>query len=432
MLDDFLKNGEKVCIVGLGYVGLPLAVAMAEKFTVIGFDINEKRIGELNENHDRTDEVEASKLESTSAVFSSDPEKIKEAKVIIVTVPTPIDEYNIPDLTPVEKASQTVGKFMSKGAIVVYESTVYPGVTEELCVPILEKESGLKWKKDFNVGYSPERVNPGDKDRPIQKILKIVSGDTKETADFLTALYGEVIVAGIHTAPTIKTAEAAKVIENTQRDINIALMNELALIFDIMDIDTKSVLEAAGTKWNFLRFEPGLVGGHCIGVDPYYLTFKAEAIGYHPEMILSGRRLNDNMGKYIAEKTVKMLINSGKAIKGAKVLICGFTFKEDCPDTRNTRVIDVYNELLEYGVDVSIYDPVAIPEEVDEEYGIKLVQEIGENNEAVVLAVKHKEFKDVFKKDRLTELVSENGVLIDIKSFLDPEEIPENINFWRL
>jgi UDP-N-acetyl-D-galactosamine dehydrogenase len=346
---DFEKgNREKIAVVGLGYVGLPLAVLFDTKYSVIGFDISHQRVKELKEGYDRTREIESEKLQNCQIEFTNNPEKISEAKVIIVTVPTPIDNHNIPDLRPILSATKTVGKFLKPGAIVVYESTVYPGLTEEECIPILEKESGLKWKRDFNVGYSPERVNPGDKEHTIDKIKKVVAGDTPETTEFLAELYGSVIIAGVHKAPNIKTAEAAKVIENTQRDLNIALMNELSVIFNRMGIDTKAVLEAAGTKWNFLKFEPGLVGGHCIGVDPYYLTFKAQAIGYHPEVILAGRRINDYMGKFVAENTVKKLIKAGKPVKGSKVLILGITFKENISDIRNTKVVDVYNELKDF------------------------------------------------------------------------------------
>ena len=345
-LSLFKKDGnEKIAVIGLGYVGLPLAVLLDTKFNVIGYDINTERVKELRKGFDRTGEISSERLKSCSIEFTDDPGKISEAKVIIVTVPTPIDEHKIPDLGPVKAATRTVGRYMQKGSIVVYESTVYPGVTEEECVPVLEEESGLKWKKDFHVGYSPERVNPGDREHTIDKIVKVVAGDTPEITEFLAQLYGSVITAGVHKAPDIKTAEAAKVIENTQRDLNIALMNELSIIFDKMGIDTKAVLEAAGTKWNFLRFDPGLVGGHCIGVDPYYLTFKAQAVGYHPEVILAGRRINDYMGKFVAENTVKKLIKAGKAVKGSKVLILGITFKENISDIRNSKVIDIYNEL---------------------------------------------------------------------------------------
>ena len=435
-IKDFEKgNKEKIAVIGLGYVGLPLAVLLDEKFNVIGFDINSKRIEELKKGYDRTREVEKEKLEKSSVQFTDNPEEISHAKVIIITVPTPIDQHNIPDLRPIKSATKTVGKFMKKGSIVVYESTVYPGLTEEECVPILEKESGLKWKKDFNVGYSPERVNPGDKLHTIDKIKKVVAGDTPETAEFLSQLYGSVITAGIHKAPDIKTAEAAKVIENTQRDLNIALMNELSMIFNKMGIDTKSVLEAASTKWNFLRFEPGLVGGHCIGVDPYYLTFKAQAIGYHPEIILAGRRINDYMGKFVAENTVKKLIKAGKAVKGSKVLILGLTFKENISDIRNTKVIDVYNELKEYGIDVFVHDPFAYPDEVKKEYGIELLDNIEKETpyDAVIVAVKHKPFVEELDFQEYKKIMGENPVLIDIKGLYNKEKAKkEGFLYWRL
>ncbi len=429
-------NKEKILVVGLGYVGLPLAVLLGKKFNVIGFDINIQRIEELKKGIDRTREVSKEELQSADIEFTNDPEKISEAKVIIITVPTPIDEHNIPDLRPIKSATKTVGRFLQKGSIIVYESTVYPGVTEEECVPILEQESGLKWKKDFNVGYSPERVNPGDKQHTIDKIIKVVAGDTQETTEFLEQLYGSVITAGIHKAPDIKTAEAAKVIENTQRDLNIALMNELSVIFNKMGIDTKAVLEAASTKWNFLRFEPGLVGGHCIGVDPYYLTFKAQAIGYHPEVILAGRRINDYMGKFVAENTVKMLIKAGKAVKGSKVLILGLTFKENISDIRNTKVVDVYNELKEYGIEVFIHDPFAYPEEVKEEYEIDLLNDIekGKPYDAIVVAVKHRPFiEDIDFKEFKRLMPEGRPVLIDIKGLYNREKAEkEGFLYWRL
>jgi UDP-N-acetyl-D-galactosamine dehydrogenase len=437
-LSLFKKDGnEKIAIIGLGYVGLPLAVLLDTKFNVIGYDINTERVKELRNGFDRTGEVSSERLESCSVEFTDDPGKISEAKVIIVTVPTPIDEHKIPDLGPVKAATRTVGRYMQKGSIVVYESTVYPGVTEEECVPVLEEESGLKWKEDFHVGYSPERVNPGDKKHTIDKIVKVVAGDTPEITEFLAQLYGSVITAGVHKAPDIKTAEAAKVIENTQRDLNIALMNELSIIFNKMGIDTKSVLEAAGTKWNFLRFEPGLVGGHCIGVDPYYLTFKAQAIGYHPEVILAGRRINDYMGKFVAENTVKKLIKAGKAVKGSKVLILGITFKENISDIRNSKVIDIYNELREYGIEVYVYDPHAYPEEVKKEYGIELVEDIDKYKpyDAVVVAVRHRQFIESFSLEKHKELM-ENGdppVLIDIKGMYNRKKaVSEGFLYWRL
>ncbi|SMO55729.1 UDP-N-acetyl-D-galactosamine dehydrogenase [Balnearium lithotrophicum] len=430
-------NKEKIVVVGLGYVGLPLAVLFDTKYNVIGFDINPQRVKELKESYDRTKEVEPEKLKNCQIEFTNNPEKISEAKVIIVTVPTPIDEHNIPDLRPILSATKTVGKYMKPGSIIVYESTVYPGLTEEECIPILEKESGLKWKENFNVGYSPERVNPGDKEHTIDKIQKVVAGDTPETMEFLAELYGSVITAGIHKAPNIKTAEAAKVIENTQRDLNIALMNELSVIFNKLGIDTKAVLEAAGTKWNFLKFEPGLVGGHCIGVDPYYLTFKAQAIGYHPEVVLAGRRINDYMGKFVAENTVKELIKAGKAVKGSKVLILGITFKENISDIRNTKVIDVYNELKDFGVDVYIYDPFAYPDEVKKEYGIELIENMESYApyDAVIVAVKHKTFIDNLTLKDYKKLTKDDGkpILIDIKGIYDREKAEkEGFLYWRL
>ena len=412
------NSNPTICVVGLGYVGLPLAVLLSKKFKVIGFDINSKRIRELSSGIDRTGEVDSEKLASSDILFTDEPELISIADLIIVTVPTPIDEHKIPDLRPVKAASRTVGRFMKKGSIVVYESTVYPGVTEDICVSILEQESGLKWKEDFHVGYSPERVNPGDKEHTIDKIVKVVAGDTPEVTDYLAEIYGSVITAGIHKAPNIKTAEAAKVIENTQRDLNIALMNELALIFHRLGIDTKEVIEAAATKWNFIKFEPGLVGGHCIGVDPYYLTFKAQELGYHPEVILAGRRINDYMGKFVAENTVKLLIKAGKTVKDSKVLIMGFTFKENISDVRNTRVIDIYNELKEYGVKVFVYDPYAYPKEVKEEYGIDLLRDFDVEipYDGVIVAVKHEFFKRI-DLQKLKNMMNDRGkpVLVDVR-----------------
>lgn len=425
----------KICIVGLGYVGLPLAVLFSQKYDVIGFDINPNRISELNAGYDRTKEVDSQELKSVNIHYTTNPEMISQADIVIITVPTPIDEHNIPDLRPILSATKTVGRYMKRGVVVVYESTVYPGLTEEECVPLLERESNMKWKKDFFVGYSPERVNPGDKQHTIDKIVKVVAGDTPKTTQLLSQLYGSVIKAGIHVAPDIKTAEAAKVIENTQRDLNIALMNELSIIFNKMGIDTKAVLEAAGTKWNFLRFEPGLVGGHCIGVDPYYLTFKAQSIGYHPEVILAGRRINDYMGKYIAEMTVKKLIKAGKAVKGSKVLILGLTFKENISDIRNTKVIDIYNELVEYGVDVYINDPYVYPEDVEREYGIELLQDIDSKKpyDCVIVAVKHRPFIEEMDFKRYRELMNFNPVLIDVKGIYSKDKaIKEGFLYWRL
>jgi len=430
--EEFKNRREKIAVVGLGYVGLPLAVLLGRKFSVIGFDIDPARVSELKRGYDRTEEVEREKIEEAEIEFTTQPEKLREAKLIIVTVPTPIDEHKIPDLRPLKAATRTVGRNLSAGSTVVYESTVYPGVTEEICVPILEKESGLRYMKEFKVGYSPERVNPGDKNHTIEKIVKVVAGCDEETLELLSRIYGSVIEAGVHRAPDIKTAEAAKVIENTQRDLNIALINELALIFHRLGIDTRDVLEAAGTKWNFLKFEPGLVGGHCIGVDPYYLTFKAQEIGYHPEVILAGRRINDYMGKFVAESTVKLMIKEGKQILNSKVLIMGITFKENIKDIRNSRVIDIYNELQSFGVKPYIYDPHAEPEEVKREYGVELLKspEGKSPYDAVIVAVKHREFlnlePDFFKKISISK-----PIIVDVKGIYDREKFKECI-LWRL
>ena len=423
-----LKANPRIAIVGLGYVGLPLAVCFARKFDVIGFDIDQGRISELERNHDRTREVAEETLEKSTLGFSCEAEDLRTADVIIVTVPTPIDEHKQPDLRPLLGASATVGKNLTAGSIVVYESTVYPGATEEDCIPILEKESGLRWKTDFHVGYSPERINPGDKEHTVDQILKVVSGDTEEVAEYLSTLYGEIITAGVFTAASIKTAEAAKVIENCQRDINIAFVNELALIFQRMGIDTQSVLEAAGTKWNFLPFKPGLVGGHCIGVDPYYLTHKAESIGYHPQIILAGRRINDGMGAHVANRVVKLMIQRDRRVRGAKVLILGITFKENCPDIRNSRVIDIIRELEEFGIEVHAYDPWADPEEVKEEYGITLCDlsagsSDSDRYDAIVHAVAHRSFENL----DLSELGVEDAILYDVKSSLSVDEIDERL-----
>jgi len=417
-------------MIGLGYVGLPLAVAFAKKFRVVGFDINERRVAELRTGHDATREVARDKLLAAQAgagtaklEITSDPAVLRSCQLIIVTVPTPIDEHKRPDLTPLVKSSTTIGRNLTSGTTIVYESTVYPGCTEDDCVPIIERESGMKWRRDFHVGYSPERINPGDKEHTVERIKKVVSGDDAPTAELLRQIYGAVITAGIFVAANIKTAEAAKVIENTQRDLNIALMNELALIFEKMGIRTLDVLEAAGTKWNFLPFRPGLVGGHCIGVDPYYLTHKAESLGYHPQVILAGRRINDGMGKFVAEKTVKLLIAADRPVKGAKVLILGWTFKEDVPDIRNTRVIDIYQELRAYGVAVSCYDPEADPAEVKHEYGIDLSPEVGTGYEAVILAVKHRALQQRFSVPALLGLnPARPPVLVDVKGFLSGPE----------
>ncbi len=430
--EDFLEGREKICVVGLGYVGLPLAVLLGRKFKVLGFDIDERRVEELRKNTDRTGEVSREELKRSDVEFTTNPREISECRLVIVTVPTPIDVHKIPDLRPLKSATKTVGKNMKPGTVVVYESTVYPGVTEEVCVPLLERESGLKWKEDFFVGYSPERVNPGDKKHTIEKIVKVVSGDTPKTAELLEKIYGSVIEAGIHRAPNIKTAEAAKVIENTQRDLNIALMNELALIFHKLKIDTRDVLEAAGTKWNFLKFEPGLVGGHCIGVDPYYLTFKAQEVGHHPEVILAGRRINDSMGKFIAESAVKLMIKEGKQVLNSKVLIMGITFKENIRDIRNTRVTDIYNELLSYGVKPFVYDPLAYPEEVEREYGITPINSVEEGApyDAVIVAVKHDQFKEL-KPEFFKKISKTKPILLDVKGIYDRKEF-RDIILWRL
>ncbi|PID78131.1 MAG: GDP-mannose dehydrogenase [Deltaproteobacteria bacterium] len=425
---------KKIAVIGLGYVGLPLAVEFGKKFDTLGFDINKKRVEECKTGKDSTLEVTQQEMkEAVRLEYSSNPKDINEYDILIVAVPTPINKSKQPDLTPLIKASETVGQNMKKGAVVVFESTVYPGATEEVCVPVLERESSMKWKEDFNVGYSPERINPGDMERRLPHIKKVVSGDTKETAELLNSVYLSVIKAGTHMTETIKEAEAAKVIENTQRDLNIALINELSLIFDKMGIDTLNVLKASETKWNFLPFRPGLVGGHCIGVDPYYLTFKAQTIGYHPEVILSGRRINDGMGKYIAGKTIKEMIKTGKNIKKSSIGVLGFTFKEDCPDLRNTRVIDIIEELESYGAEVKVYDPLADKEEAFEEYGVKLCEfKDIEKMDAIILAVSHKEFKSMSISD-FKEKMSDNGSLIDVKSIIDPKEAEDSgINFWRL
>ncbi|MCZ6134165.1 nucleotide sugar dehydrogenase [Campylobacter ureolyticus] len=406
----------KISVIGLGYVGLPLAVAFSDKFKVIGFDVNEKRVEELNKFNDKTLEINLEKLKNAitnnKMKLSSNIDDIKECNFYIVSVPTPVDKNNRPDLTPLLKASQSVGSVLKKGDIVVYESTVYPGATEEECVPVLERFSNLKFNEDFFCGYSPERINPGDKEHTITKIKKITSGSTKKVADIVDDVYASIIKAGTFKASSIKVGEAAKVIENTQRDINIAFVNELAMIFEKMHIDTTEVLKAAGTKWNFLKFNPGLVGGHCIGVDPYYLTHKAQELGYHPEIILAGRRINDNMGKYAANRVVKLMIKHDKKINKAKVLILGITFKENCPDIRNSRVIDVVKELKEFGCNVDVYDPWADKNEVLREYNLNLIENLNLNNyDAVVLAVAHDEFKNL-------DFSNLNAVTFDIKGIL--------------
>lgn len=436
LYEKLVSGDEKLALVGLGYVGMPIAVAFSKKVKVVGFDLNAKKIELYKNGIDPTNEVGNEAVKNCSVEFTADESKLKEARFIIVAVPTPVNDDHTPDLTPVEGASEIVGRNLTKGSVVVYESTVYPGVTEDICVPILEKESGLKCGTDFKIGYSPERINPGDKVHRLETITKIVSGMDDETLDTVAKTYELVVKAGVHRAESIKVAEAAKVIENSQRDINIAFMNELSIIFNKMGIDTKSVLEAAGTKWNFLKFYPGLVGGHCIGVDPYYLTYKAEEMGYHSQIILSGRRINDDMGKYVAENTVKNLIKADVPVKNAKVAILGFTFKENCPDTRNTKIIDIYNELREYGITPVIADPEADSDEAKRLYGIEFV-DINDikNCDAVILAVAHEQFKSLTMNDfeAMFKHNENKNVLVDIKGLLDRKEY-ENAGYiyWRL
>lgn len=432
--NDFTSKKEKIAIIGLGYVGLPLAVNFGGLYKVIGFDIDSQRIKEIENNYDRSGEIRSEELKKIDIELTFDSKILQQTRLIIITVPTPIDIYKRPDLTLIKEVSKIVGRNLTKGTIIVYESTVYPGVTEEICVPILEKQSNLNCGKDFKVGYSPERVNPGDRNHSLSKIVKVVSGQDDETAKFLAAVYGSVIEAGIHIAPNIRTAESAKVIENIQRDLNIALMNELALIFNKLNIDTTEVFQAAATKWNFLKFEPGLVGGHCIGVDPYYLTYKAEEIGYHPDVILSGRRINDQMGKYVAEQTVKHLITACKAVKESKVLILGITFKENIKDIRNTRVVDIYYELKDYGIEPYIYDPLALRDEVKNEYNIDLVSDLKEFSpyDAIILAVKHEKFLK-YEISFLRAFTGKNPVLIDVKSVYNKKEAEKaGFLYWRL
>ena len=434
-LNELAGRKRPLAVVGLGYVGLPLAVAFAGHCDVIGFDINAARIEELRKGHDHTREVESAVLRDAHIRYTHDPEELAKAGVIIVAVPTPIDSHRNPDLRPVLGASATVGRHMSKGCVIVFESTVYPGLTEEVCLPILENESGLKLGRDFALGYSPERINPGDKVNTLATIVKIVAASDAACVDLLAGLYGLVVKAGIHKASSIRVAEAAKVIENTQRDLNIALMNEFAIIFQRMGIDTLDVLEAAGTKWNFLPFRPGLVGGHCIGVDPYYLTFKAEALGHHPQIILAGRRINDGMGKYLAETTVKQLIHMGVRIGTAKVGILGFTFKEDVPDLRNTRVIDVVRELEEYGVSVVVHDPEAMPEAALHEYGQTLSPlEALDGLDALILAVPHKAYRSLSPASLRARFARpDHALIMDAKGFFDRNAIAEaGITLWRM
>lgn len=455
---ELIKRNEKLSLVGLGYVGMPIAVAFARKVDVIGFDVNKAKIEMYKSGIDPTKEVGNEAIKNTTVEFTFDEAKLREAKFHIVAVPTPVNSDHTPDLTPIESASRTLGRNLTKGSIVVYESTVYPGVTEDICIPILEKESGLKCGVDFKVGYSPERINPGDKVHRLETIIKIVSGMDEETLDIVAKVYELVVEAGVHKAESIKVAEAAKVIENSQRDINIAFMNELSIIFNKMGIDTQDVLKAAGTKWNFLKFSPGLVGGHCIGIDPYYLTYKAEQMGYHSQIILSGRKINDDMGKYVAESTVKKMIKANKQINGSKVAIFGITFKENCPDVRNTKVIDIINELEEYGIEVKIVDPVADKEDLWRGYRIVPCKpEEITDIDAIIFAVPHEEFK-IIKLEELKKMYrkakgvnidlmdevattiefsedvkANNNVLIDVKGMFNKDEA-ENMGYlyWRL
>lgn len=434
LYQKLINREEKLSLIGLGYVGMPIAVAFAQKLDVIGYDLNEEKIRLYKSGIDPTGEVGDEAVKNTSVCFTADETLLKQAKFHIVAVPTPVNADHTPDLTPVEGASRILGRNLTPGSVVVYESTVYPGVTQEVCVPILEKESGLRCGEDFKIGYSPERINPGDKVHRLETITKIVSGMDAETLDCVAKVYETVVKAGVHRAESIKVAEAAKVIENSQRDINIAFMNELSIIFNKMGIDTKSVLEAAGTKWNFLHFYPGLVGGHCIGVDPYYLTYKAEMLGYHSQVILAGRRINDDMGRYVAENAVKKLIACGKNVSDAKVAILGFTFKENCPDTRNTRVIDIYNELREYGINPVIADPVADSNEAKRLYATEFldIKDI-KDADAVILAVAHREFRALTPADTDGMMSGSGKVMIDVKGILNKEEFESaGYLYWRL
>ena len=422
----------RIAVIGLGYVGLPLAVAFGRKFPTLGFDINATRVSELREHRDHTLEVSADELRDTPLLdFSDDPAALAGCNVFIVTVPTPIDDYKRPDLRPLESASRTVGRAIGKGGVAIFESTVYPGATEEACVPIIERESGLRFNQDFYAGYSPERINPGDKQHRLETIMKVTSGSTPEVADFVDALYGSIITAGTHKASSIRVAEAAKVIENTQRDVNIALINELALIFHRLGIDTHEVLEAAGTKWNFLPFRPGLVGGHCIGVDPYYLLHKSKQMGYDPQVILSGRRVNDGMPAFVAKRLVQLLTQKGKNLSACKVLVMGITFKENVADIRNSKVTDVIHELMEYSIHVHIHDPHASPNEVAHEYRLTLQDEISNGYDAVLVAVGHNEYK-AMDAAFFAKIMKDNPILVDIKAMYKREDMEPTLTYWRL
>ena len=424
----------KVAVIGLGYVGLPLAVAFGKVFDTIGFDLSKAKIDSFRQHHDPTGEVSREDFEAADRLeVTDDPARLGEADFLVVAVPTPVGDAHQPDFSPLVAASVTCGRNMKRGAIVIYESTVYPGATEEVCVPVLERESGMRWRTDFHVGYSPERINPGDREHTLARIIKVVSGDDAETLERVAGLYEAVVTAGVHRASSIKVAEAAKVIENTQRDLNIALVNELALIFDRVGIDTLEVLQAAGTKWNFLPFRPGLVGGHCIGVDPYYLTYKAQTVGYHPQVVLAGRQTNDDMGKFIAEQTIKQLVHHGHPVAGAKVNLLGLTFKENCPDLRNSKVVDIVHELQEYCCEVTVHDPLADAEEAAAEYGIHLTPwEKLPRAHAIILAVPHETYL-ARGIDVVVPLLEKDGVVMDVKSILNREHAAQfHVNLWRL
>jgi UDP-N-acetyl-D-glucosamine/UDP-N-acetyl-D-galactosamine dehydrogenase len=430
----FQEKKERIAVVGLGYVGLPLAVHLGRYFSLIGFDVKQSRVEELKRGYDETLEISPKQLKSSRVIYTNDPEQLSRCRLIIIAVPTPVDDSRIPDLTALRGASKIVGRHLREGSCVVYESTVYPGATEEVCLPILEDESGFKLGKGLSLGYSPERINPGDKVHTLESITKIVSASDATTRKLLAKIYGTVVKAGIHEASSIRVAEAAKVIENTQRDINIALMNELAIIFNQMGIDSIEVLEAAGTKWNFLSFRPGLVGGHCIGVDPYYLTYKAESLGYHPEMILAGRRINDSMGKYIAERTVKMLIAADKPVRNARIAVMGLTFKEDIPDIRNTKVVDIISELKRYGIEVLVHDPFAGVDEVKEHYNLDLVdlKDI-QNVDAVIVAVAHRHYQTLGLAGIAGLCQGNRPLVIDVKGIFAKSKVPQmDIQYWRL
>lgn len=429
MYEKLINKETKLAVIGLGYVGLPIALEFAKKISVIGFDINAKRVEMMKKGIDPSCELESEAFKDTDIIFTANPEDLKDATFFIVAVPTPVDEHKVPDLTPVLSASKGIGKVLKKGDYVVYESTVYPGCTEEDCLPILEEESGLILNKDFKLGYSPERINPGDKEHTLPNIIKVVSGSDEESLDVIARVYEIVVKAGVHRAPEIKVAEAAKIIENTQRDLNIALMNELSKIFDRVGINTYDVLEAAGTKWNFLRFFPGLVGGHCIGVDPYYLTYKANELGYKSEVILSGRRINDSMGEYVAKNVVQKIIKTGKPVAEAKVLVMGTTFKENVTDIRNSKVVDVINELKSYSVNVEVTDAYADSYEVNEEYGYRLVDEIGNDYDAVIVAVNHSKYLDL-DESYFKSIMSPQGILVDVKGIYRGKI--KDLTYWGL